>query len=306
LDEIKIFADRGISFVTFLEADAAQSFINRVQRDGMTVRHRKLKAGWGRQSTALVPAVRDAVLYSGASRNVYIGGLPDPDLHDKEDVWTVESIKSDFETFGEVEMVNRPSGMDCAFVNFAKISSAIRAVEEMNNGTGVGGSIMKRYEGKRVNYGKDRCANAPRITKNPSVPPSPAPMLPPPSPMYQRLSPQHSPTLLVPTVEAWTPVQRSISVGHASESLPLRKLSLEPRTASADIISVTEANGPVITSTGRAESRTPTGRYEVPHRRSRASTTGMWDAASRAGTLAANGISNGSPNANASAGRVVW
>jgi hypothetical protein len=272
----------------------------------MTVRHRKLKAGWGRATPILSPQVRDAVLYSGASRNVYIGGLPevDPSVDASEDPWSVEKIKADFEVFGEIEMANRPSGMDCAFVNFSRIQSAIRAVDEMNSGTGVGGGVMRRYEGLRVNYGKDRCANAPRIIKNPSVPPSPSPMLPPPSPLGNlrpspQASPQPAPTTnlqILNEVKPWAQVSRSVSTGatELANPAPTRKLSLDP---GREFSGTKLPSGAVVTATTQKseEPRTSGGRYEVPHRRSRAATTGMWDA-SRAGTLAANGVN----------GRVAW
>ena len=153
LENIKIMVDRGIAFVTFLEESAAAQFLVRVQREGMTVRHRKLKIGWGRPAPALSPQVKEAIQFYAASRNVYIGGLPDAD---KSDEWSVERIRRDFEAFGEIEMVNRPGGMDCVFVNFTKIQSAILAVESFKN------NPRPEYANFRINFGKDRCANAPR------------------------------------------------------------------------------------------------------------------------------------------------
>lgn len=275
LEEIKVFPDRGISFVTFLETDAASQFVNRVHREGLTVRHRKVKAGWGRPTPALLQAVREAVLYSGASRNVYIGGLPDPDAVDSEnDPWSVAKIKADFEVFGEVEMVNRPAGMDCAFVNFAKIQSAIRAVEEMNNGTGVGGGLMRRYEGIRVNYGKDRCANPPRPSTQTSN--TKAPLTPtvhatiPSSPLPRHHSPQTMNCDLTDNFLSLDGHGELYSAGSVRD-LP----SLPGALPNGAIIS---SSIPKMPSSPRAPP-TPTGngRYEVPQlRRMRASTTGPW------------------------------
>jgi len=155
LENIKIIPDRGIAFITFLEETNAAHFLMRVQRDGMTVRHRKLKIGWGRPVPVLDQQVREAVHFHGASRNVYIGGLPEVDLSGI-DPWSIDQLRHDFEEYGEIEMVNRPGGMDCAFVNYTKIQSAIRAVEEMKI------HPKPMYANLRINFGKDRCANTPR------------------------------------------------------------------------------------------------------------------------------------------------
>lgn len=268
LETIKIFVDRGIAFVTFLEADAATNFLSRTQREGMTVRHRKLKAGWGRPAPSLAPSVRDAVLYSGASRNVYIGGLPDPDT--LGDPWTVESIKSDFEVFGEIEMVNRPSGMDCAFVNFTKIQSAIKAVEEMNNVTE---GTPKRYEGLRVNYGKDRCANPPRPGKsiNGSLPP-------PISPMRSSFDASIGATPPLAPVFSTTAIHPLLRDSNSPLSTPLL-----PSVGSAPI--TPRENTPVYGSIPNGLAEPSRQRYQVPQiRRLRAATTGMWESSSSGST----------------------
>lgn len=160
LEEIKMLKDRGIAFVTFLENEAALNFSQRTQREGLMVRGRKLKVGWGHPTPELPKHIKQAVMYSGASRNVYIGGLPmiKPDSG-TEDEWTVERVKADFTVFGEVEMVNRPVGMDCAFVNFSHIQSAIRVMSTLGNLQSVG---LDCYEKFRLNYGKDRCGNLPK------------------------------------------------------------------------------------------------------------------------------------------------
>jgi RNA recognition motif-containing protein len=294
LENIKIFVDRGIAFVTFLEADAATHFLARSQREGMTVRHRKLKAGWGRPAPPIAPSVRDAVLYSGASRNVYIGGLPDPDNSPANDPWTVESIRTDFEIFGEIEMVNRPSGMDCAFVNFTKIQSAIKAVEEMNNATD---GIPKRYDGLRVNYGKDRCANPPRPGKSIGAPPSPMraafdhSATPPPA--------VFSPTAIHPASALHSPFVRDsprLTVENSSP-IPIPHLpSLAPPTqahshGSAPI--TPRENTPVFGSVPNGLAEPSRQRYQVPQiRRLRASTTGTWENSSNGSGGSSNSSSN--------------
>jgi len=158
LERIKLLSDRGIAFVTFLYCANAQEFVSRTTRDGLTVRHRKLKVGWGRSCSSLPLALQSAVSM-GASRNVYIGGVTkQPDsLDEEEETKILDRLRADFREYGEIELVNRPAGMDCAFVNFYRIQSAIKALEGIKKKPG--------YEGLRINFGKDRCGNSPRVTK---------------------------------------------------------------------------------------------------------------------------------------------
>ena len=110
-----------------------------------------MKIGWGKASQ-LPSSIATAVL-KGASRNVYIGSL-DPDV-------TKESLHDEYSCCGEIELVNILPDKKIAFVSFTDIASSIKAVEAM------------QQEGKRVNFGKDRCANPARTKSFVSPPSSP-------------------------------------------------------------------------------------------------------------------------------------
>jgi RNA recognition motif-containing protein len=140
--------DKNIAFVTFVQAASANEFFERVQHEGLVFKGKKVKIGWGKP-TPLPTSVQTAVQQYSASRNVYIGSTDDQICE--------ERLYNDFGEFGEIELVNLIPDKNIAFVNFTDILSAIRAVEAMK--------VNPDYHRYKINYGKDRCGNAPRACK---------------------------------------------------------------------------------------------------------------------------------------------
>ena len=145
LHHIRYIPDKHICFVTFIDPTSAASFYALSNIQGLMIHNRRLKIGWGKHSGALPPAIALAVS-GGASRNVYIGNL--------DESWTEERLRQDFSDYGEIELVNALREKSCAFVNFTNISNAIKAIEAIRS--------REDYQRFKVNFGKDRCGNAPR------------------------------------------------------------------------------------------------------------------------------------------------
>lgn len=145
LHHIRYIPDKHICFVTFIDPTSAASFYALSNIQGLMIHNRRLKIGWGKHSGALPPAIALAVS-GGASRNVYVGNL--------DESWTEERLRQDFSEFGEIELVNTLREKSCAFVNFTNISNAIKAIEAVRS--------REDYQRFKVNFGKDRCGNAPR------------------------------------------------------------------------------------------------------------------------------------------------
>lgn len=145
LHHIRYIPDKHICFVTFIDPTSAASFYALSNLQGLMIHNRRLKIGWGKHSGALPPAVALAVS-GGASRNVYIGNL--------DESWTEERLRQDFSEYGEIELVNALREKSCAFVNFTNIANAIKAIEAVRG--------REEYQRFKVNFGKDRCGNAPR------------------------------------------------------------------------------------------------------------------------------------------------
>ena len=145
LHHIRYIPDKHICFVTFIDPTSAASFYALSNIQGLMIHNRRLKIGWGKHSGALPPAIALAVS-GGASRNVYVGNL--------DESWTEERLRQDFSEYGEIELVNTLREKSCAFVNFTNISNAIKAIEAIRS--------RDDYQRFKVNFGKDRCGNAPR------------------------------------------------------------------------------------------------------------------------------------------------
>ena len=145
LHHIRYIPDKHICFVTFIDPTSAASFYALSNLQGLMIHNRRLKIGWGKHSGALPPAIALAVS-GGASRNVYIGNL--------DESWSEERLRQDFGEYGEIELVNALREKSCAFVNFTNIANAIKAIEAIRG--------REDYQRFKVNFGKDRCGNAPR------------------------------------------------------------------------------------------------------------------------------------------------
>ena len=145
LHHIRYIPDKHICFVTFIDPTSAASFYALSNIQGLMIHNRRLKIGWGKHSGALPPAIALAVS-GGASRNVYIGNL--------DESWSEERLRQDFSEYGEIELVNALREKSCAFVNFTNIANAIKAIEAIRS--------REEYGRFKINFGKDRCGNAPR------------------------------------------------------------------------------------------------------------------------------------------------
>lgn len=150
LHHIRYIPDKHICFVTFIDPTAAASFFALSNLQGLMIHNRRLKIGWGKHSGPLPPAISMAVA-GGASRNVYVGNL--------DETWTEDRLRQDFQEYGDIELVNTLREKSCAFVNFTNIANAIKAIEAIRG--------KEEYKRFKVNFGKDRCGNAPRQSVQP-------------------------------------------------------------------------------------------------------------------------------------------
>ena len=142
--QIRYLAEKHIAFVAFVDPISAMNAYNYATVNGIVVKSRRLKVGWGKPTT-VHPSVVIAV-QNGASRNIYVGNI--------EENFEEAKLRKDFEEFGEIELSNSPPERKCVFVNFTCISNAMKARAGLKN--------HPNYKNYRVNYGKDRCGNANR------------------------------------------------------------------------------------------------------------------------------------------------
>ncbi|KAJ7165518.1 hypothetical protein C8R43DRAFT_878284 [Mycena crocata] len=145
LESIRVLPEKSCVFLSFLDAGTAGAFYADAAVRKLTLHAQELKVGWGKPSP--VPAqVLQAIAQSGASRNVYLGGL--------EEGMTEEALRDELGRFGLIDQVKIVRDKNIGFVHFLSISVATKVVNTL--------PTDPAWAGKRVNYGKDRCAYVPK------------------------------------------------------------------------------------------------------------------------------------------------
>lgn len=142
IESVRLLPDKNCAFISFLSGDSATHFHSDAILKKLSIRGQDIKIGWGKPSQ--VPtSVALAVQQSGASRNVYLGNLP-------EDVPEAE-LREDLGKFGPIDTVKIVREKSIGFVHFLSIGNAIKAVSQLPQ-------EVKWQAPRRVYYGKDRCA----------------------------------------------------------------------------------------------------------------------------------------------------
>lgn len=142
IESVRLLPDKNCAFISFLDGGSATHFHSDAILKKLAIRGQDIKVGWGKPSQ--VPtSVAVAVQQSGASRNVYLGNLP-------EDV-TEEELREDLGKFGPIDTVKIVREKNIGFVHFLSIGNAIKAVTQLPQ-------EPKWQSPRRVYYGKDRCA----------------------------------------------------------------------------------------------------------------------------------------------------
>lgn len=142
IESVRLLPDKNCAFISFLDASSATHFHSDAILKKLCIKGQDIKIGWGKPSP--VPtSVALAVQQSGASRNVYLGNLP-------EDI-TDDELREDLGKFGAIDTVKIVREKNIAFVHFLSIANAIKAVSQLPQ-------EQKWQTPRRVYYGKDRCA----------------------------------------------------------------------------------------------------------------------------------------------------
>ncbi|KAH8696086.1 RNA-binding protein [Talaromyces proteolyticus] len=142
IESVRLLPDKNCAFISFLDSSSATHFHSDAILKKLAIKGNDVKIGWGKPSQ--VPtSVAVAVQQSGASRNVYLGSLP-------EDI-TEDELREDLGKFGPIDTVKIVKEKAIGFVHFLSISNAIKAVAQLPQ-------EQKWQAPRRVFYGKDRCA----------------------------------------------------------------------------------------------------------------------------------------------------
>ncbi|KAH8674102.1 hypothetical protein BX600DRAFT_378570 [Xylariales sp. PMI_506] len=142
IESVRLLPDKNCAFISFLDANAATHFHSDAILKKLCIKGQDIKIGWGKPSQ--VPtSVALAVQQSGASRNVYLGNLP-------EEI-TDEELREDLGKFGAIDTIKIVKEKNIAFIHFLSVANAMKAVQQLPQ-------EAKWQSPRRVYYGKDRCA----------------------------------------------------------------------------------------------------------------------------------------------------
>ncbi|KAF9222423.1 hypothetical protein BS17DRAFT_818733 [Gyrodon lividus] len=145
LESIRVLPEKSCVFLSFLDGQTAASFHADATIKKLSLHGQELKIGWGKPSP--VPAqVQLAIQQSNASRNVYLGGL--------DEGMTEEMLRDELSRFGLIDQVKIVRDKNIGFVHFLSISVATKVVNTL--------PTEPAWAGRRVGYGKDRCAYIPK------------------------------------------------------------------------------------------------------------------------------------------------
>jgi hypothetical protein len=159
---VKFLREKHMCFITFIEADSAAQFFANSNIHPIILHSKRLKIGWGKHSGLLPNSIALSVT-AGASRNVYIGLKDDEELVIPDE----STLRKDFTKFGDIEQINFIKDNKAVFINFLNIANAIKLVDDANgvNEEQFHDYFEDRYRGLKINYGKDRCGNPPKVKK---------------------------------------------------------------------------------------------------------------------------------------------
>ncbi|KAG9009308.1 hypothetical protein FRB94_012255 [Tulasnella sp. JGI-2019a] len=159
LESVRVLPEKSCVFISFLDGATAAAFHADASVKKLNLHGNELKIGWGKASP--VPSqVMQSIQQSNASRNVYLGGL--------DEGMTEEMLRDDLSRFGLIDQVKIVRDKNIGFVHFLNISTATKVVATL--------PTEPAWAGKRVNYGKDRCAYVPRGATLPMSTTSPNPV----------------------------------------------------------------------------------------------------------------------------------
>ncbi|KAG1830189.1 hypothetical protein EV424DRAFT_1470472 [Suillus variegatus] len=145
LESIRVLPEKSCVFLSFLDGATAAAFHADATIKKLSLHGQELKIGWGKPSPVSAQ-VSLAISQSNASRNVYLGGL--------DENTTEEQLRDDLSRFGLIDQVKIVRDKNIGFVHFLSISVATKVVNTL--------PTEPAWAGKRVNYGKDRCAYIPK------------------------------------------------------------------------------------------------------------------------------------------------
>lgn len=146
IENVKILPSKNCAFISFVDPQSALLFHSDCILKKLNIKGHDIRIGWGKNSSIL-PAVMEAIQRDGATRNVYLGNMNNPNSNE---MITEEELREDLSTYGIIDCIKIIPDKGIVFIHFLSILSAIRCVSNL--------PLKEKYLDKKCFYGKDRCA----------------------------------------------------------------------------------------------------------------------------------------------------
>lgn len=144
LEKLRILLNRRSAFVTFIEEEAAQAFLNFVNRYPGLISIGGISIKVASSPPSALPHSTRRALSFGATRVIYLSNIELTGMQ-------VEDLRTAFEVYGQIErvtLIRRPR--DSAFISFYSIEEAVKAM--------IGIKRNPLFRNCQIEYGRDRCA----------------------------------------------------------------------------------------------------------------------------------------------------
>ena len=174
LQSVRLNSERRCAFVTFIKAEAAESFLGRALQFGLVIRNCQVKPAFAKESTSssghstnsssnvlsstTLPVAIANALRKGYTRNLYLGNVD-------FSVLTESRLRSEMSRFGPLDRIQLLKDRGVAFVHFANLLDGGKAFEQVKSDL--------CYKNCRVGFGKDRCEPAVTAAAAATIPQGP-------------------------------------------------------------------------------------------------------------------------------------
>jgi hypothetical protein len=143
VDSCRILVDKRCAFIDFVTEASATAYMTEATRHGGTLQLRKHTVRVAYAKPNVLPRAIQTAVATGASRVLYLAGLPDARL-------TEGALKDALSVHGPIELVKVLPDKKTAFVYFVSIRACLHAVQALT-------ADLETWKGVRIGYGRDRC-----------------------------------------------------------------------------------------------------------------------------------------------------
>ena len=165
VEALRFLTERGCAFLDFVSPAAASTFWHRLPLGKkLHVKGRDLRLAWAKPT--IFPHAVETAVRNGATRCVYVGNLgireETSSPHLLADL--TASLRRECEPYGMIDTIRILAAKSCAFVYFACIADAMKAVDELSR-------IENRKDKekgqvkRKIMFGKDRGLSSPSDPK---------------------------------------------------------------------------------------------------------------------------------------------